>query len=145
MMEGGHTPLRQEDVANLESARSWVRGHFTERATEKYATEEGKLRVIDAILSNGGVSPEETSKLESLGVAFGDALAERLPLEWVLVSDEYGSEPALHWPGTSIHVHPLSMILRRVESTEDIAVHELFEETCSRLRELAASGRHGQS
>jgi hypothetical protein len=142
MPEESHLPLRDEERARLEAARSWVKGHFTEKADEKYDPEDGKLRVIDAILGNRWVTPDETWKLQALGIAFGDALAQRLQLEWVTVDDEFGCDPALNWPGTSICVHPPSMILKRVESGEDVDVYELLESTCSMLTEMAFSGRY---
>ena len=70
-----HTQLTAEDRADLETSRKWVKGHFTEAASEKYDPISGKLRVIDAVLKSGWVEPTETWKLQSLGVAFGDALA----------------------------------------------------------------------
>jgi hypothetical protein len=49
-------------------------------------------------------------KLQCLGVALGDALAEELQMEWVTVEDEYGKDPALRFPGTTVIAFPLTMI-----------------------------------
>jgi hypothetical protein len=98
--------------------------------------------VIDAILKNGWVSKGETWKLQALGIAFGDAVAQYLMLDWVSVDDEFGSDPALNWPGTSIYSYPMTMISKRMERDEPVDVHELFEATCSRLNEMAHSGEY---
>lgn len=108
-------PLTPEDHANLESAREWVRDHFTEFPLEKYEPISGKLRVVQAILENKWVQPNETVKLHTLGVTLGDALAQELMLEWVMVDDEYGRTAALNWPGTSIYSYPITMISKRIE------------------------------
>ena len=74
----------------------------------EYESLEGKLRVIDTILAQGWATREETFELQCLGIAFGDALVQRLGLAWVAVEDEYGRDPALHLQGTSILIFPLT-------------------------------------
>jgi Domain of unknown function (DUF3806) len=133
-------PLSDKDLANLDGAREWVKGHFTDDQDEKYAPIEGKLRVIDAILDNKWVEPSETQKLQSLGVAFGDALSQALLMDWVMVDDEYGRSPALNWPGTTLISSPVTMISKRIEDGEDVDVYDLFESICRRLKEMAFSG-----
>ena len=133
--------LTPEDLANLEAARAWVRGHFTEAAEGKYEPIDGKLRVIDAILKNGWVDVKETWKLQALGVALGDALAQKLLLEWVTVDDEFGQDAALNWPGTSVLCYPLTMIAKRVEDGEQVDVYALFEGAIEIITDGALSGR----
>jgi hypothetical protein len=132
--------LTEEDKQNLDAARTWVKGHFTENADEKYEPVDGKLRVIDAILANKWVNASETDKLQALGVALGDALAQELLLDWVVIDDELGRSPCLSWPGTSINCYPLTMISKRIEDGEDVSVYDLFDGMCARLREMAFSG-----
>jgi hypothetical protein len=76
----------------------------------------------------------------AIGVAFGDALAQKLMLDWITVEDDYGREAGLLWPGTTITVFPLTMIAKRVEDGENIDIRELFEMTCIDLGDLAFSG-----
>ena len=134
--------LQPEERDWIEGARAWVKGHFSEHADTKYATIEGKLRVVSAILESGWVEPSETQKLQSLGIAFGDAIAQELQLDWVTINDEYGRAPALNWPGTSINCFALTMIAKRVESGEHIDVQQLFDTVCSDLSEMSFSGRY---
>lgn len=134
--------LTPEDEERLDQARAWVKGHFTEAGDEKYASLDGKLRVIDAILSQHWLTADQTAELQCLGVAFGDALAQKLMLEWVIVEDEYGRDPTVNWPGTTVLCHALTMISKRVEDGDDVDVYDLFEKTAERLRELAFSGRY---
>jgi hypothetical protein len=134
--------LLPEDRGNLNRARDWVKGHFTDLAEDKYAPIDGKLRVLDAILSSKWVEPQETEKLRSLGVAFGDAIAQKLLMEWIVVDDEFGRSAALIWPGTSVICSPITMISKRVEDGEDVDVYDLFDAICERLQEHAFSGRY---
>src|SRR5215467_9146276 len=88
-------PLNPDDIADLAAKRAWVCGHYDEAASDKYDTLDGKLTLLDAILRNKWIAPDETLKLQCLGVTFGDALAQNLGLTWVAVEDQYGRDPAL--------------------------------------------------
>jgi hypothetical protein len=139
-MANGHTSLQPEDINNLAKARDWVKGHFTDHRDEKYSSIDGKLRLLQAILESNWVEPHETWKLQSLGVTFGDAIAQKLMLEWVIVDDEYGRDPALNWPGTDIYVHPITMISKRIEAGESFDIDQLFERLCERVAKMGYSG-----
>jgi hypothetical protein len=44
------------------------------------------------------------------GVAFGDVLASALPLHWVTITDEYGTDPSLRYKNTSANLNAWTMI-----------------------------------
>lgn len=118
--------------------RSWVRGHFTPEAHDKYDTVEDKIRLLQTILDENWISPDETWKLQSLGITFGDILMQTLGLTWVAVEDEYGRDPALRDGDTSILVFPMTSISKRIERGESVDVLRLLDEahdTVTRLRE----------
>lgn len=86
------------------------------------------ISVVSAILADG-VGPDEGFKLEALGVVLGDALSVMLaidgvPCPWLLVTDEWGTTPALHL-GAQAVMYPMSMIAKRVEAGETVDVREL--------------------
>lgn len=132
--------LAPEEQEWLDTARGWIKGHFANDPEKAYESIEGKLAVIRANLAQGWVSAEDTWKLQSLGVALGDALAQDLMLDWVTVDDEYGRQPALSWPGTSILLFPLTMISQRLEEGEALDIDTMYETTRERLTEIAFSG-----
>jgi hypothetical protein len=126
----------QEDTVRVEAQRKWVREHYPPESVAKYQSIVGKLVLLDTILKNKWIEPEETVKLQSLGITFGDALAQKLGLKWVSVEDEYGPDPALIAEGTSIITFPLTSISKRIENGEDVDVFNLFENACSKIKEL---------
>jgi len=130
-------PLEGELAADVEAKRRWILGHYERDPEGSYSTVEAKLLLLDTILSNNCVEPSETVKLQALGVAFGDALAQELGLNWVAVHDEYGCDPALILEGTSVKVFPLTSISKRIEAGETVEVHELFTAACSTIRRIA--------
>ncbi len=135
-MEQKVEELSPDDHARVEAQRKWVREHYPPESEQEYQSLEGKLDLLDAILKNKWIEPTETVKLQCLGIAFGDALAQKLGLKWVAVEDEYGRDPALIVEGTSIITFPLTAISKRIESGEDVDVFALFENACAKIGEL---------
>jgi hypothetical protein len=129
-------PLSADDAAHIGVQRTWVRDHYTKDARDDYDTVEGKLRLLDMIIRSAWIEPDETWKLQSLGIAFGDALAQRMVLQWVAVEDQYGRDPALQDPGTTTIVFPLTTISKRIERGETVDVYVLFEDACRTIEEL---------
>ena len=129
--------LNEQDLAEIEAKRSWVREHYELHAQYKYEIVEGKLVIVDSILQNNRVLPTDTLKLQCLGIAFGDALAQELGLIWVAVEDEYGRDPALALVGTTVIVFPMTTISKRIENGEAVDVYELFNSACSSIKDAA--------
>lgn len=137
-MEQVVTPPSQEDMERIESQRQWVRDHFDEYARHLYEQRDEKLRLLQAIIDAGWINASETLKLQCLGITLGDALAQELGLEWVMVEDEYGRDPAIRKPGTTVIAFPLTMISKRIERGESVSVRELFDGVVDHVRRMAA-------
>jgi hypothetical protein len=71
--------------------------------------------------------------LQCLGVSFGDVLESELPLRWVMVTDELGTDPTLRFKRTTIQVNALTMISKRVERGEKVRVQRLLDQTREQL------------
>jgi hypothetical protein len=129
--------LAPADLSNLDNARRWVCDHFVPEAQHKYSEVSEKLRLLQTILDAGWIQPTETAKLQSLGITLGDALAQELRMEWVMVEDDYGRDPALRLPGTTVILFPLTMISKRIEDGETVDVADFFANVCRRTKEIA--------
>ena len=127
----------EEDWARIEAQRKWVRGHFTPEAQHKYSDVQEKLRLLQTILDAGWIERHETVKLQCLGITFGDALAQEVGMEWVMVSEGHERDPALRYPGTTVILFPLTMISKRIERGETVVVSELFMGMIDLVREMA--------
>lgn len=138
-MQQIHTPS-ESDSAEVEKKRDWVRNHFEPAALHEYESLEGKLRLLDTILSNDWIEATETLKLQCLGITFGDALAQELGMKWVMVEDEYGRDPALTFADSKVLAFPLTSISKRVERGEIVNVYELF----SAARETLIEARRAE-
>ena len=83
-----------------------------------------KLGVIDA----EALRADQTYELQCLGVVLGRVLVEAIPgLDWAMVHDEYGRDPALRFEKTSILLFPLTMISKRIEEGQNVEVRALFD------------------
>jgi Domain of unknown function (DUF3806) len=128
--------LSADDAAHVERQRTWVQDHYDADARHHYQTVEGKLRLLETIVQSDWIAPNETWKLQSLGITFGDALAQKMGLSWVTVEDEHGRDPALRDEGTSLVVFPMTTIAKRIERGETIDVRELFDQACRTIIRL---------
>lgn len=139
-METTVESLSPEEREEIERWRSWVRDHYEPHAVHKYDTVDGKLSLVEAILRNGWVRPDETIKLQCLGVTLGDALAQKIGLTWVMVEDEFGRDAGLRLSGTSVLLFPLTMISKRVEDGEDVNVYDLFNDVAATVADIVERG-----
>lgn len=130
------TSLTQSDLEQLDRQRDWVRGHFVELSEETYGRRDEKLRLIHVILENGWVENSETWKLQSLGVVFGDALAQELNLAWMIVVDEFGRDATLKDISSALNINPVTMISKRVERGETVDIESMFKGVCDQVREI---------
>ena len=111
-----------------------------EDSKQKYETPAGKLGTIRAILQGDVFKPDQTYELQCLGIVFGDALAQEIGMEWIIVEDEYGRDPAIRLPKTTIIVYPMTMISKRTERREKVDVFELFNRIVADVEELQRRG-----
>jgi len=66
-------------------------------------------------------------------------LVSELPLRWVMVTDEFGTDPTLRFKQTAVQVNALTMISKRVERDEKVDVFKLLETT---REQLPVSAKH---
>lgn len=119
--------LSESDAARLNKQRAVV----AEEAKRRYETPsltktKADLAVLQRLLDDHAFTKAQTYELQCLGVVFGDALASELPLRWVMVTDEWGTDPTLRFKDTTIQLNALTMIAKRVEDGVALDVSDLF-------------------
>ena len=122
--------LSRDDVARLDQQRSLIAAELNRRyGIASLAGSDRDLAPLQRLLDDRVFTGSQTYELQCLGVAFGDVLASQLPLHWVIITDEYGSDPTLRLGDTSININALTMISKRVEKGEPVDLSELLEQT----------------
>jgi hypothetical protein len=132
--------LSYEDKTRLEQQRTIV----TDAAQQRYGTSVlrktvADLPVLQRLINDKVFTKTQTYELQSLGIAFGDVLANELPLRWVTVTDEYGTDPTLRFKGTTVQINALTMISKRIEKDEEVNLSVLLRITREQLTRLPKS------
>ena len=125
------------DAAGLDKQRALIAAV----AKQKYGTPsltktKSDLVVLQRLIDDQVFSKSQTYELQSLGVVFGDVLASEFPLRWVMVTDEYGTDPTLRYKNTTIQVNALTMISKRVEQDRPVDLAYLLKITGEQLKEV---------
>jgi hypothetical protein len=130
-----------EDQKRLRVQRAIVEKYLAdETSRQNYQTAAGKLGLIRAVLGANVFRPSQTYELQCLGIVLGDAFVQELKMEWVLVEDGLGRDPAVRLPGTSIILYPLTMISKRIERGDKVDVFDLFNGVAAKVDEMQKSG-----
>lgn len=97
------------------------------------------LAMLQDVLDKKVIEREATYSLQALGMAFGKVFVNNNEdYDWWMVKDEYGRDPAVRYRDTSLLVFPQTMISKRVEDGEDVAIVELYEGLKNHLQRVLA-------
>jgi len=128
------TELSREDSARLDQQRAVVAAAVNRRyGTTALTRTKQDLPVLQRLIDEGVFDKSQTYELQSLGVAFGDVLASEFPLRWVMVTDEFGTDPTLRFKQTRVQINALTMISKRVERDESVNLSYLLRVTREQL------------
>jgi len=136
------TALTEADTKRLSDQRAVVEKYVgDDDSKQNYKSPAGKLGAIRAVLQAGVFKREQTYELQCLGIVLGDALVQELRMEWIMVQDQHGRDPAVRMPKTSIILYPMTMISKRVERGEQVDVFELFNGIAAQVEDLQRQGK----
>lgn len=122
--------LSQKDSKRLDQQRAVVAAAAKQRyGTAALSRTKRDLPILQRLLDDKAFKKSQTYELQSLGVVFGDVLASELPLRWVNITDEYGTDPTLRFKKTSLNINALTMISKRVERDEPVDLSEMMQKT----------------
>ena len=133
--------IAEEDEARLMEQRQVVEKYLTEDSKEKYKTAAGKLGLLRALIDKDVFKKDQTYELQCMGIVLGDVFVQEMKMEWIVVEDSYGRDPAVRMPGTSVIIFPLTMISKRIEREEEVDVFELFNGVANFVDEKVAEER----
>jgi hypothetical protein len=131
------TALNEADQKRLRDQRAVVEKYLgNQDSKEKYKTAAGKLGTIRAILQGNVFKPDQKHELQCLGIVFGDVFVQDMGMEWIMVEDEYGRDPAVRLPNTTIILYPMTMISKRIERGEKVDVFDLYNGAAAQVEAL---------
>lgn len=131
------TAPTDEDIDRI--ARQLLRASelTTRHLGRALADDESDIETMQELLDRRVLARDATYDLQCLGIVLGTCLVDAIEgIDWAMVEDEYGRDPALRYLETSLLMFPLTMISRRVEDGIEVDLRHMFEELCDRIEEL---------
>jgi len=126
--------LSQEDAGRLDKQRKLIEATAKERyGTSSLPGTKDALPILQRLIDDQVFKKSQTYELQCLGVAFGDVLANEYPLRWVMITDEYGTDPTLRYKELPLQINALTMISKRVEQGEPVDLSRLLRITGEQL------------
>ena len=126
--------LSAEDEARLNKQRAVVAAAAKKRfGSSELMKQKSDLAILQRMIDDHVFDRTQTYELQCLGVAFGDVLASEFPLKWVMVTDEYGTDPTLRYKATSIQINALTMISKRIEKGDPVDLARFLRITGEQL------------
>jgi len=129
--------LTPSDEAQMAKQRALLEVYLGDADSRKnYQSAAGKLGLLRALLQQEVFQAHQTYELQCMGIVLGDAFVQAWQLQWVMVEDDYGRDPAVKLEGTTRILFPLTMISKRVERGEEVDVFELFNGVAEQLEQM---------
>ncbi len=94
-------------------------------------TAENDIPLLQRLLDERRVRPDQTEELQAMGILLGDVLAADLDMHWVVYEDPLGRSRALRYRETENYLFPVTMISRRQEVGNDRSVQEIYAKAVS--------------
>ncbi len=79
--------------------------------------------------------------INAVGMVIGEHLIAELGLQWVLATDEYGTELAVHGEPNNVLVFPANLVGMRFESRTTDFIAPLLQQMCEHVRALRCRGQ----
>ena len=84
------------------------------------------LDLLQRLLDERLVRPQQTRELQAMGVIMGDLLAADLDMHWVIYEDQLGRSRALRYRDSDNYLFPVTMISRRQEADNRTSVTDIY-------------------
>ena len=94
------------------------------------------LKILQRIVDEQLIKQDDHQGWQSVGVVFGDLLADRLDLHWVQMEDESGTSKALQWRKSNNFVFPITMLSKRQQGGQPIDVAALYAKIKSEVSQF---------
>lgn len=103
-----------------------ARRHFGRQLN---GTQANDFQVLQRLLDEGIVGPQQTSELQAMGFILGERLKSAYGLNWVVYFDKYGRSRSLQVPGKSKEfIFPVTQVSRKAEVGIRVDIAKVYAE-----------------
>jgi hypothetical protein len=133
------TVATADEVATLRSYAARA-SKFT--ATYVPEAEQPDLKALDEAFrrwqKEGSATFTEQEVVETLGASLGEKLVADLDMEWVVVTDQYGTDYGVRSKRSEVMAFPFSSVLKRIERNQ----HDFMVGVFHSVRSMIESGEY---
>jgi len=120
--------LTYVDQDYMAQQRSLIQDLAVSRLGRQFSGDRDRdLDLLQTILDQQLVKPDQVRELQAMGVIMGDLLAAQLDMHWVIYEDREGRSRALRYGETDNYLFPITMIARRREVGNLKPVAEIYQ------------------
>lgn len=117
-------------------SRSFAKLYDGGQDVEGVPTAAALDRAWSAWLAQWESTPAETREdpnpfINAVGIALGQHLVDALGLRWVIVTDQYGTEVAVHGDPGNVLIFPPNLVGKRFASRTTGFIAPLIEQVCA--------------
>ena len=138
--------MTAEELADLDRERLLVQ-QVAARELGVHVTLQGGLANRDSLtqlqplVSQRLVHADNLLLAQGLGVVLGDALCKALNgMHWCMVTDDFGTDPVVRFRTHAVQVAARDMVIKRLESGDEVDLLHLLDGVCQHLQGLIDSG-----
>jgi hypothetical protein len=126
-----------------ESELEWVRAHVdaVRQATGGDVSPAALDELYAGWYDEWAAQPEESrpdpnDMINAVGLSFGQALVDGVGLDWAIVTDDHGTEIAVHGHPGDILVFPPNLVAKRFERGETGFLQMVYDGIAAQVAEL---------
>ncbi len=123
-------------IEDLSIGQRYILGAQRQEARDLIAQELGvlaiqgdrsDLEILQHLYDRGVLRNDQVRAWQSMGILFGDILANEFNLQWVSYEDELGASKALRWRKTDNFVFPITAFSKRLQFGERLDMQAIYE------------------
>jgi hypothetical protein len=115
-------------------ADSLIQLNFTNNSIEDYSAE-----LLDSMINlynTNKINCPQNAFVNSVGVAFGDFLVDKLNMKWTVVEDKYGRDYGTTLTDIKLTNFPLNSVLKAIEQKRDSSLFSIYLINVNSINEL---------
>src|SRR3954447_4686077 len=114
-----------------QSELDWVAEHV---AVAVKHTQGGGIDELDAMWADwlqDGVPEDANTMINIIGLGFGQRLVDDLGTRWVVATDSYGTEMAVHHAFQDTLIYPANLVAKRLESRQAGLIRPIYDDVAA--------------
>jgi hypothetical protein len=120
--------LNKEDLEFMNNCRSYadslIQLNFPDRSIKDYSAE--LLDLMINLYNANKIKCSQNAFVNSVGVAFGDYLVNKLNMKWTVVEDKYGRDYGTTIKDIALTNFPLNSVLKAIEQKRDSSLLSIY-------------------